>query len=44
MQTKTEMKMKNSATKALPNRTIGTRLAIGLTGLVFIALIMQLWR
>lgn len=36
--------MKHSTTKALPNRQIGIQLAVGLTGLVLLALIMQLWR
>jgi hypothetical protein len=34
--------MKNNTAKALPNRLIGTRITIGLTGLVLIALLIQL--
>lgn len=36
--------MKNNSAKALPNRQAGILLAVGLTGLVLLALIMQLWR
>lgn len=36
--------MKHSTTKALPNRKAGIQLAAGLTGLVLLVLIMQLWR
>ena len=36
--------MKNNSAKALPNRQAGIKFAMGLTGLVVLALIMQLWR
>lgn len=36
--------MKNNTTKALPNRLLGFRLTMGLTGLVIITLLIQLSR
>ena len=36
--------MKKNTAKALPNHLLGKRLAMGLTGLVFIALLIQMWR
>ncbi len=34
--------MKNNTVKALPNRLLGLRLSMGLTGLVLIALLIQM--
>ena len=36
--------MKNNTTKAVSNRLLGLRLTMGLTGLVIIALLIQLSR
>ncbi len=36
--------MKNNTTKALPNRLLDFKLSLGLTGLVIIALLIQLGR
>ena len=41
---KQENKMKNIKTKALPNRQLDIRIAIGLSGLVLIALLIQIGR
>lgn len=36
--------MKNSTTKVLPNRLLGIQITMGMTGLVLIALLIQLGR
>ena len=36
--------MKNNTAKALPNQLLGIKIAAGFSGLVLLALIMQLWR
>ena len=41
---KPEIKMKYNTAKVLPNRLLGIQIAMGLTGFVLIALIIQLGR
>jgi hypothetical protein len=41
---KLENQMKNNQAKVLPDRLLGIRIAMGLSGLVFIALIIQIGR
>lgn len=36
--------MKNNTAKVLPDRFLGIKIAAGFSGLVLLALIMQLWR
>lgn len=38
------MKMKNNTAKALPNQLLGIKIAAGFSGLVLIALLIQLGR